>query len=274
MKNLFLLAFAVSSVLSVSAADQVTFTRHAYDEGDYLFRTFMAPAAPLATMIRPEEDEKPIYTFILLSADVEPIYTFSVEAPKDYPYYGRLSCVGENDDYIEEILVTQHLFNDDDLYEVIFRYDWDEPFVIYNEKGEWLGEIPAQANKLYQLGDDIFLYAQYENGVNEQNISALYTINKGGNSVAMMKNDTAKLTAYPNPVKEDEELTLTLPTPATADMTISVFSTNGSLLIKKDCKQGETEIKIPAYRLSAGVNPVVAVDADGNIISTGKIVRE
>lgn len=271
------LLITTATSLSAFAADQVTFTRHAYDDGDYLFRTYMAPSnVPLATMIRPDDSGNPgVYEFILLSELVEPLYTFSVKAPENYDYCSRLEFIDNGGKYLDEILVTQHLFNDDDLYEVIFRgedeYD-RKHYVIYNEKGEYLGECPSLY--IYNGENGPYLYKEYEDGSKGQNISALYSINKGGASVAKLKVESAKFQVMPNPVKEDEVVTLVLPNEITADMTIKVFSLNGSLLIQKECKQGEKEIAIPAYRLATGVNPVVAMDAEGNVICSGKIIRE
>ncbi|MDE7462334.1 MAG: hypothetical protein K2M88_04145 [Muribaculaceae bacterium] len=273
MKKLTLLALAVASVASATA-DDVSFTRHAYDaSGDYLFGTYAAPDAPLSTMIRPTQGEGTHYEFILLSNQLTPVHKFSINVPSTDYYITRLEFAGQGTTYIQEFLVTQHLFNDDDLYEVVFynsNGDWN---IIFNEKGKVLGQFPGDASRLYQNSEgEVFLYAEHD-GYNSP-VSALYSINKSSTSVASLKSEGAKMSAYPNPVGNDEMLTLTLPEAAVAAVTVSVFNTNGVLLIKNECKAGETEIAIPAYRLSEGVNPVVAVDAEGNILATGKVVKE
>ena len=274
MKKLTLLALAVASVASATA-DDVSFTRHAYDaSGDYLFGTYAAPDAPLSTMIRPTQGEGTHYEFILLSNQLTPVHKFSINVPSTDYYITRLEFAGQGTTYIQEFLVTQHLFNDDDLYEVVFRNDeWN---FIFNEKGQLIGQFPETANKLYKNSDgEVLLYAEYEYsapGSDGDKVSALYSINKSSASSASLKSEGAKMSAYPNPVGNDEMLTL--PEAAVADVTVSVFNTNGVLLIKKECKAGETEISIPAYRLAEGVNPIVAVDAEGNILATGKVIKE
>lgn len=276
MKKLTLLALAVASVASATA-DDVSFTRHAYDaSGDYLFGTYAAPDAPLATMIRPSQEEGTHYEFILLSNQLTQVHTFSINVPSTDYYITELEFAGQGDAYIEEILVTQHLFNNDDLYEVVFKNNNGR--YIFNEKGQLIGQFPETANKLYKNSDgEVLLYAEYEYsapGSDGDKVSALYSINKPSASSVSLKSEGAKMLAYPNPVGNDEMLTLTLPEAAVADVTVRVFNTNGVLLIKKECKAGETEIAIPAYRLSEGVNPVVAVDTEGNILATGKVVKE
>lgn len=277
--GMLLPAACMASALLGHAADQVTFTRLAYDESDdYLFRTFStSPETPYATMIRPNRDSETPYTWeiILLSEDVKPVYSFKVNAPEDHNYCERLEFVGDGGDYIEEILVTQHLFNDDDLYEIIFSdREGDRTKWIYNEKGEFLGEIPKSARDLYQHGDQFYFYAEYDDGPNNNTVSALYAINKAGNSVATVAADKSQFAVTPNPAGYGQNVTLMLPGQLTTDTEIRVFSTDGTLLMRKDCKKGEEQVMIPAYRLAAGVNPVVVIDPEGNILATGKIIRE
>ncbi len=275
MRKLLLTAVATTMALMTFASDKVTFTRLAYDDGDYLYRTFATnPETPYATQIRPSQSGNPyVYEIILLSENVEKVYSFSVKAPEDHDYCYPLKFIGQGGQYIEDILVTQHLFNDDDLYEVVFRGDDDSRW-IYNEKGEFLGEIPAPAKQLYEHNGKMFFYAEYDEGTDHRTVGALYAINKGNNAVMTIAADESRLTANPNPVKSDETVTLTLPVDVSSNMIVKVFSTHGVLLIKQECTKGENKISIPAYRLASGVNPVVVMDNDGNILSTGKIIRE
>ena len=268
--------FALACVPVVNATEPVTFTRMAYDDGDYLYRTFATnPETPYATQIRPEQSGKPFtYEIVLLSEKVEKVYSFSIKVPEDHDYIRPLEIIGDDGGYyINDILVTQYLFNDDDLYEIVLKGDDDSRW-IYNEKGEFLGEIPAPAKKLYEHNGKMYFYAEYDEGTDGRTVGALYEINKGGNAVMTVAAEATRLTASPNPVKTEESVTITLPSPASSDMIVKVFSTEGMLLTMKECLKGENKVFIPAYRLSNGVNPVVVMDADGNIISTGKIIRE
>ena len=268
-----LLALAYGAVSS--ATDQVSFTRLAYDDGDYLYRTFATnPETPYATQIRPSQSGNPyVYEIILLNENVEKVYSFTIRTPEDHDYCDYLQMVNSGGMYIEYILVSQHLFNDDDLYEVVLKGD-DGSRWIYNEKGEFLGEIPSEARRLYEHNGKMYFYAEYDKGTDGHTVGALYEINKGDNAVMTVAAENSRLMASPNPVKADENLIITLPTELSSTTMVKVFSTEGVLLINKECQQGENKITIPAYRLANGVNPVVVIDTEGNIICTGKVIRE
>lgn len=272
---LTLMLLAVAYCCVSSAAEKISFTRHAYDDGDYLYRTYATnPDTPYATLINPVVNGKPLtYEIILLSENVEKMYSFSVKAPESHDYCQPLRFVGDGSDYIEEILVTQYLFNDDDLYEIVFKGE-DGSRWIYNEKGEFIGEIPEAANRLYKHNEQIYFYAEYDEGSRGQSVGALYSINKESNAVMTLASDESHLSASPNPAKSDEIVTITLPIEVSSDLMVKVFNTEGILLIKQDCAKGDNKIAIPAYRLATGINPVVVIDSEGNILCTGKIIRE
>lgn len=266
---------ATTCVVVSFATDQVTFTRLAYDAGDYIYRTVATnPETPYSTQIRPSQSGIPyVYEIILLNENVEKVYSFSVKVPEDHDYIRTLNFANDGGSYINDILVTQYLFNDDELYEIVLEGE-DGTRWIYNEKGEFLGEIPYNVRKLYEHNGKIYLYAEYDEGTYGQTISALYEVNKDNNAVMTIAAESSRLTASPNPVKADENVILTLPTKLSSSTMVKVFSTDGVLLINKECQQGENRISIPAYRLASGVNPVVVMDAEGNIICTGKVIRE
>ena len=82
MKNLFLTAVAATISLATFASNPVTFTRFAYDDGDYLYRTYATnPETPYATQIRPRQSGNPyVYEIILLNDNVEKVYSFSIKS--------------------------------------------------------------------------------------------------------------------------------------------------------------------------------------------------
>lgn len=275
MKKLFIFSVLASLAFMANGEDKVSFTRHAYDEGGYLYKTYATSSeTPYATVTRQYQPGKERERdFTILSIDLKPVHSFSITAPNGYDYIEKLNQVGEAEDAIQEILVTQHLFNNDDLYEVILGGD-GMGYVIYNEKGKFLGECPSL--KLYYAQDrNWYLYCEDDTeGANGQNISALYSINKGGSSAVQMKRENSRMRILPNPVTEDETVRLILPDEIESDASIRIFGINGTLLTKKDCKKGEKEISVPSSMLTKGVNPVIAVDPEGNIICSGKIVKE
>lgn len=268
---------------SMMAADKVEFTRFEYNEGGYIYSTLCAPEeVPFATVKRgtgntPGGDA----TFVLLSPDVQPVYSFTIKMPENMTGYagsGAMYLVGRNTNYIQNILVTQHLFNDDDLYEVVISVNGvaagpdieDEEFWIYNEKGEYLGICPY--DKLFQADGKYYIYSEYDHEIGDDYVSALYLPKKGGASVKEVGSPASTLKTTPNPVKYGDNVTVTIPEQAAGF--VRVIGVDGTLLFSKSVEGNETEIVIPSYRLNAGVNPVVFVDADGNVLASGKIVRE
>ena len=265
---------------SMMAADKVEFTRFEYNEGGYIYSTLLAPEeVPFATVKRgtgdnPGDDA----TFVLLSSDIQPVYSFTIKMPENMSGYagsGAMHLVGESGYYIKDILVTQHLFNDDDLYEVVIEINADNPdsdgaYVIYNEKGECLGDCPGY--RVLEARGKYYIYSEYDQIIGDDYVSALYLPKKGGASVKEVGSPASTLKATPNPVKYGDNVTVSIPEQAAGF--VRVIGVDGTLLFSKSVEGNETEIVIPSYRLNAGVNPVVFVDADGNVLASGKIVRE
>lgn len=277
------IAIAVlASAINATATEPITLTRHAYGEGNHnLFRTLFNSSDAVFAILNEDEtssDETNTTEFILLSELQEPIHKFSITHPKTHGYdtlfiATTYSGLSSDNEYWSEILVTQHLFNDDDLYEVVLSYyDYNEEekhLAVYNEKGEYLGEVPSR--KLYCGEKETFIGAGEDSA---GGFTALYSINKRGNGVSELISATPRLRVNPNPTKDEETVTVMLPEASISDITIQIFSLGGSLLVSKECKERDTTVEIPAYRLSTGVNLVVAVDAEGNVVYTGKIIKE
>lgn len=93
--------------------------------------------------------------------------------------------------------------------------------------------------------------------------------------MAKLKATATDLKVIPNPVNDDEIVSVVLPEDVSLDnMVLQVFGLNGSLLLRKEFKDGERNVEVPANRLAVGVNPVVVLDAEGNVVCTGKILKD
>ena len=118
------------------ATDKIELTRLAYDDGGYIYSTLLtSDATPFATVKKGTgENGGDNATYVLLSPDVKPVYSFTIKTPdkmENHACSSTLIFINEgNSYYLQEILVTQHLFNDDDLYEVIIELgeDGDEGY--------------------------------------------------------------------------------------------------------------------------------------------------
>ena len=197
----------------------------------------------------------------LLNSKLQEVYSF--EIPSTYKI-DWLECADYDTDPAGGIFVTQHVFNDDDLYEVVVH--GPSGLLIMNENGEILGECPSDS---YIIRNGNFYLSSYEG-------SPIWMINNKeySNNIDITTNlDTPEqLTVYPVPANNDETIIISLPDKLSEKTTLSIYTLNGTLLFKKDCEIGESLLKIPAYRLNKGINSIIVVDQDQNIIATGKAV--
>lgn len=260
----------IVSVLSMTAAEPVTFTPH--DTGSYLKMALWSDASFAVIESEYNEDYRPISRrCILFSEKMEKIHEFSI--PDEYGGFETLAVIsnqyglGVSTSNHADIVVTQYLFNEDDLYEyVVYEKDNEEYiYKIYNERGDFLGECPGI--DLYVGNDVIYFYTDSS--------SLVYSLNKKKETMVSEIRDVPQgLRSIPNPVGENETVTVLLPEGVCAGATVQVYSMNGGLLVRRECKAGEMSVEIAAHALSRGINPVIVVDADGNVVSSGKIVRE
>lgn len=152
---------------------------------------------------------------------------------------------------------TQHLFNDDDLWEVVVR-TVDKRYEVYNEQGRLLGEIPDKA--LITLGDTTYLG---EFVWNDSDPLAggyrLYSITPGVNSLQtnVMCTD---IRVYPNPVSQGEMITFELPDGFEAE--IEIYDTAGRLQYIRTTDGASHQVS--ASQLPVGVLPYKVTTPQGS----------
>lgn len=161
------------------------------------------------------------------------------------------------------IFLTQHLFNTDDLYELVVQTSEGE-YNVYNENGELLGTIPAI--RLMTIGDKTYLYkAVYLN--NYINVEyTFYAIESDTNSlISVRKLESVRV--FPNPANAGETIHIQLPEGTAAD--VDIYNISGAHELRAVGNEGT--IEVPSQNLGNGVHPYKVTDDNGNT-HTGKII--
>lgn len=277
-----LLTFFLSALLwlvplCAKTAEPVTFTRVTYPGDSYLYSvSHMAdPTIRFATY----SQTKSQVTVILLDGDLHEKDRFTISKPKDYSWIDMLEDVA-HEEYICEYLVTQHLFNKDNEYEVILRCqiehpEWtEEVFRIYNSRGERLGTVPSNG---YGSNPSLFMYDDksyiYFTGEDSDGISRTFLYAVGANAdVKTLSEALPRLQVSPNPVAAGEQVNVAF-APMKGDGKLIVTDTNGMQLMFVKIAKGDTQVSFPADRLSVGINIMSLYSGAAEVISTAKIMR-
>lgn len=209
-------------------------------------------------------DENGTATAEIYNSDLTPDtrVTFAVPAGMDQVFDLDLNGL--------RVGITQHLFNDDDAYEIVcYRVIADGDLFanelhVIGQNGDDLGIIPS--NSLVTTGSDTFI----EERIVEDGITAgynYYTIEKSSAGVQEIARPAAMMMA-PNPAAPGETVTLTLPEAADGTA-VEVYDTAGRLQLRTVTSDGTATI--PASKVATGVNPVV-IKTDGKITPAGKLI--
>ena len=203
-------------------------------------------------------------TIGILSADLKETHSFSFNLKENESFQGLIDCTAELR-YNGAVLATQHLFNNDDLYEIVIATQTEkgEVFYVYNEKGEKLMEIPYF---YYFIRNGNFYL--YDYGAN-----TLYYIGETSqNDISYLTEDNLNLIVTPNPVTAEEMTLINLPENVEEGSVVSVMSIDGKTIFSKKILDGVKQVTVPGYMLGKGINPVVLTSPVGDIIATGKIL--
>lgn len=160
--------------------------------------------------------------------------------------------------------VTQTLFNDDDLIEVIVKGEGF--FAIVNENGKLLFKDEVNINYVdffvKKVGKKTYLHVQSENE------ARLYLINKdSSNNIA--ENTITKIGVYPNPAREYVNVPYDLQGATKGSITIS--NLQGQELIRASVINNKETLRIPTDKLSSGLY-IVTVSNEAKILSSEKVL--
>lgn len=207
---------------------------------------------------------------------------------KKYPQSIRPHDLFMERELNQGVYLTQSLINKDDKWEVIVYsseqktnpnnpddYDWETKTIVYNEDGEYLGELPLETGKdtnikyAYINGEFYLVVANWDNNRNTIKLYSCSAI-AAGSSVVMME---AGSRAYPNPLPSGHALTVELDSPADNATVVEIYDIYGRMVVSVPARKGETKIEVPARRLRNG-NFVYVVKANGEKVDQGKIIAK
>lgn len=248
---------------TIKGADKLTFTQFYFGLDEY------NEDLPLQQVYAVPENIKFAYFDIsnevhLLDKEFNEVYSFKV--PTQYKIEW-LDNANYDTNSSGGVLVTQHIFNNDDLYEIIVKDDTGT-FYIMNEKGEILAQSPINYPSYIISGGYFYLCSEYR-------ANPIYLIN--GNlveaSIELLNENVSDLEISPNPVDADSIVNVQLPEFDVENVSVLVMTADGKTVYTQS-NVSSSEIKIPAANLNKGVNPVVVLKGNGEIIGTGKILKK
>lgn len=152
--------------------------------------------------------------------------------------------------------MTQHLFNTNDLYEVVVNSNGE--WRVYNENSEMLGTIPSPM--LMRVGEKNYIYT-YNDGV-----YTLYALKSHTNSLISVRK-LEGVRVFPNHANSGEMIRFELPEGTIAD--IDIYNTTGAHELRM--VGGEGTLELPAQNLGDSDHPFKVTDDEGNTHS-GKLI--
>lgn len=159
---------------------------------------------------------------------------------------------------MDQVVVSQHQFNSDDLYEVVVISDGE--WNVHNEQSEMLGIIPSP--NLMRVGEKNYIYT-YDNGE-----YILYAHESHTNSLVSVRK-LEGVRVFPNPANAGEMVRFQLPEGTIAD--INVYNAAGTKEIRM--VGGEGKLELPSQNLGSGVHPFKVTDDKGQTHSGKLIVK-
>lgn len=190
---------------------------------------------------------------------------------------------------IDEALLTQTFFNDDDAYEVLRPVLEKNPSGTYpeyvvkgcevvSENGDVLGEVPFELLtddytdaylKVFSIGKAN--YVLYSHEVNEDYVYSIYRVSASqSGSVSFEKVNNSF--AFPNPVKRNDALTVHVSDLNLSDGSyVEISNLNGQVVNRQMVEPGKTEASISTRRLHSG-QYIYSVISGGNVVESGKII--
>ena len=165
-----------------------------------------------------------------------------------------------------KLILTQHLFNDDDKWEYILRQDVGDNYryYIYNEDGNNLGELTHDISMIFVNGETQYLVAEDKSNYTYYILS----YQSGGSSFTTEAvSDLNTTRVYPNPVREKEILTIELGESLPAIGSLKIVDASGRVVFTEKCLPDETAIRIPSIGLKRGTY-VYIIECEGQIVTS------
>ena len=210
--------------------------------------------------------------FTVWEVDFSKIYRqFTITQPQGYTdiEYSRLAYVSgrfEGDGGSGYLTLTQDLFNDDDLIEVVINcYNSNNKGVslIMNERSEVLAQT-EEGERIDYVLDPALTGGQVitSNG---------YIIRKGESALNEKRIDQHEGIVSPNPSSGASSITISWGYTLLNDGKLNVVSTDGKLVHSQRVKSGSSHLNLATAHLAAG-SYVYILENDNGYTTTGKFI--
>ena len=195
------------------------------------------------------------------SPTFEELRSITLDLPDGY----SINYVIQNEIH-ELVVASQYLFNDDDDFE-IFVQDNNGDLWVYSESGKQLFKCPTSS---FVIRNGVFYFYYGNHG--DSGIHKLYYVNKIDDTlkVDLLNRDSNKL----NIGITKELILINIPDNTPSKSIIAIFSIDGKLLFREAIEANVKEVKVSSYKLTEGVNLIVLIDENGEIIGTGKAIKK
>ena len=171
-------------------AQTVSFTPHNYTTSNLKYAYFSQENAVFATINGNENSA----TINVLNSNFETVHSFQISASMvGAGYIDYLDVTGAEPAKAYGVLVTQYLFNNDDLFEFIVWKENNNQYYVYNENGEFLGSCPGR--EIVIIRDNPYVQIT---DLNDSSNFTLYTIEKEGTNGNTGNIGEATLSIYGN----------------------------------------------------------------------------
>lgn len=257
MKNLILFAAFAAMSLSVFAAGltpKILYSNSYYE--DYI--AYDKDGVRYNVVTEKLADDTFICTILNNDKQLNVLKTFRTKGWIDY-FHSNCS-----DD--SKLILTQHLFNDDDKWEYVLREHVDDyyHYYIYNEDGKNLGELTHDIRMVFVNGVAQFLVA-----VDKSNYTYYFlSYQSGGSSFTTEAvSDLNTTRVYPNPVREKEILTIELGESLPGIGSLKIVDASGRVVLTEKCLPDDTAIRIPSIGLKRGTY-VYIIECEGQIVTS------
>lgn len=188
--------------------------------------------------------------------------------------------------YDQSIIVSSGIFTgewyedtDEPIYCVIFYDSKDNKYLVYNDRGEIVGELPLNANgqkgyfMMSVVSEGPTYYVTVDEDETDKNSGYTFWSFEEGVGVEEIRSAQTGLSVYPNPLHEQQTLTIKLPYLADNNTVLTIFDMSGLQSINKKVEVGQSQIEISGGLLSPGMNVYTLEYSNGETFS-GKLIKE
>lgn len=222
------------------------------------------------------------YTIYDYSFDIESKFTLvNVVSEDSHPTNLQNISV-----YDQSIIVSTGIFTgkryedtDDTIYCVVFYNSKENRYLVYNDRGETVGELPLNADghkgyfMMSVVNEGPTYYVTVDEAETDENREYTFWNFEEGDGVEEIRSAQTDLSAYPNPLHEQQNLTIKLPYLADNNTVLSILDMSGLQSINKKVEVGQNKIEISGGLLSSGVNVYTLKYSNGETFS-GKLIKE